>query len=210
MEMKPHEKMLGRNPLSDAPYRNLGMMLNGQGPGRHPLGDAPYLDLDTVLNEQGSGRRIFSDALHRRPGIVKNEQGFSHLTRRMRRVRKLAEPNRLRVGIWNVGSLTGKLREIVDTMIRRRVNILYVQETKWKGQKTKEVEDTGFKLWYTGTTTNKNGVGIVLNKSLKDGVVDIKRQGDMIILVKLLVGDLVFNVISAYAPQISLNESIKR
>jgi hypothetical protein len=32
----------------------------------------------------------------------------------------------------------------------------------------------------------------------------------MIILVKLLVGDLVFNVISAYAPQIGLNESIKR
>jgi hypothetical protein len=32
----------------------------------------------------------------------------------------------------------------------------------------------------------------------------------MIILVKLLVGDLIFNVISAYAPQISLNESIKR
>jgi exonuclease III len=95
-------------------------------------------------------------------------------------------------------------------MIRRRGNILCVQETKWKGQKAKEVEDTGFKLWYTGSTTNKNGVGIVLNKSLKDGVVDIKRQGDKIILVKLLVGDLVFNVISAYAPQIGLNESIKR
>jgi hypothetical protein len=74
----------------------------------------------------------------------------------------------------------------------------------------KVVEDTDFKLWYTGTTTNKNEVGIVLNKSLKDGVVDIKRQGDRIILVKLLVGDLVFNVISAYAPQIGLNESIKR
>jgi hypothetical protein len=50
----------------------------------------------------------------------------------------------------------------------------------------------------------------VLDKSLKDGVVDIKRQGDRIILVKLLVGDLVFNVISAYAPQIGLTESIKR
>jgi hypothetical protein len=57
---------------------------------------------------------------------------------------------------------------------------------------------------------NKNRVGIVLNKSLKDGVVDIKRQGDRIILVKLLVGDFVFNVISAYVPQIGLNESIKR
>jgi exonuclease III len=117
----------------------------------------------------------------------------------MRRVRKLAEPSRLRVGTWNVGLFTGKLREIVDTMIRRRVNILCVQETKWKGQKTKEVEDTGFKLWYTGTMTNKNGVGIMLDKSLKDVVVDIKRQGDRIILVKLLVGDLIFNVISAYA-----------
>jgi exonuclease III len=85
-------------------------------------------------------------------------------------------------------------------MIRRHVNILCVQETKWKGQKAKEVEDTGFKLWYTGTTTNKNGEGIMLDKSLKDGVVDIKRQGDMIILVKLLVGDLIFNVISAYTP----------
>jgi hypothetical protein len=38
----------------------------------------------------------------------------------------------------------------------------------------------------------------VLDKNLKDRVVDIKRQWDMIILVKLLVGDLVFNVISAY------------
>jgi exonuclease III len=45
-------------------------------------------------------------------------------------VRKLAEPSRLRVCTWNVGSLMGKLQKIVDTMIRRRVNILCVQETK--------------------------------------------------------------------------------
>jgi exonuclease III len=94
-------------------------------------------------------------------------------------------------------------------MIRRRVNILCVQETKWKMQKAKEVEDTDFKLWYTGNTSTKNGVGIVLDKSLNDGVVDIKRQGDKIILAKLLVGDLIFNVISAYSPQIGLNESVK-
>jgi hypothetical protein len=46
----------------------------------------------------------------------------------------------------------GKLREIIDTMIRRRVNILSVQETKWKVQKAKEVEDINFKLWYIGNT----------------------------------------------------------
>jgi hypothetical protein len=48
-----------------------------------------------------------------------------------------------------------------------------------------------------------------VDKILKDRVVDIKRQGDMIILVKLLIGDFVFNVISAYTPQMGLNESVK-
>jgi hypothetical protein len=51
------------------------------------------------------------------------------------------------------------------------------------GQKSKEEEDIGFKLWYTSTMTTNNGVGIVINNSLKDRVADIKRQGDMIVLV---------------------------
>jgi hypothetical protein len=96
--MKPHEKSLGRNPLSDAPYQNPSMVLNGQGPGRHSPDGAPYLDLDTMLNEQGSGCRILSDALHRRLGVVKNEQGSSHLTRRIQRISKLAKHSRVRVG----------------------------------------------------------------------------------------------------------------
>jgi hypothetical protein len=72
------------------------------------------------------------------------------------------------------------------------------------------VKDTSFKFWYTCTTTTKNGVCIVIDKGLKDGVVDIKRQRDMIILVKLIVEDLFLNVISAFTPQIGLNESVKR
>jgi hypothetical protein len=94
-------------------------------------------------------------------------------------------------------------------MIRWHVNILCIQKIKWKGQNAKEVKDISLKLWYTGNTSTKNDVDIVLDKSLKDGVVDIKRKRDMIILVKLLIGDLVFNIISAYAPQIGLNESVK-
>jgi hypothetical protein len=45
-----------------------------------------------------------------------------------------------------------------------------------EGAKCEGGEDTSFKLWCTDTTINKNGVGIVLDKSLKDEVVDIKRQ----------------------------------
>ena len=63
-----------------------------------------------------------------------------------------------------------------------------------------QMEDTGFKLWYTGTTSGRNGVGILIDRSLKYGVVDVRRQGDRIILVRLVVGDSALNVISAYAP----------
>jgi hypothetical protein len=52
MEMKPYEKSLGRNPLSNASYQNPGMVLNGQGPRHHSLDGTSYLNLDTMLNEQ--------------------------------------------------------------------------------------------------------------------------------------------------------------
>ena len=48
---------------------------------------------------------------------------------------------------------------------------------------------------------NRNRVGVLIDKSLKNGVVEVRRQGDRIILVKLVVGDIVLNIISAYAPK---------
>jgi uncharacterized NAD-dependent epimerase/dehydratase family protein len=106
-----------------------------------------------VISERGPDRHHLSDALHRRPDVVSNEQGSSHLTRRVQEAKKLVGESRIRLGSWNVGSLTGKLRELVDTAIRRRVNILCVQKTKWTDQKAKMVENTGFKLWYTEKKT---------------------------------------------------------
>ena len=64
----------------------------------------------------------------------------------------------------------------------------------------------GYLVWYciflkTMYLDMMNGVGVLIDKSLKDDVVDVRRWGDRIILVKLVVGDLVLNVISAYAPK---------
>jgi exonuclease III len=90
------------------------------------------------------------------------------------------------------------------------VNILCVEEIKWTDQKAKEVENTGFKLWYTGKERSRNGVGILIDKSLKNEVVVVRRQGDKIIMIKLVFGDLVLNVIRVYAPQVGLSDNIKR
>jgi exonuclease III len=72
------------------------------------------------------------------------------------------------------------------------------------------VENTCFKLWYMGKKRSRNGIGILIDKSLKNGVVAVTRQGDKIIIIKLIFGDLVLNVISAYAPQVGLSDDVKR
>ncbi|KAJ7979012.1 Retrovirus-related Pol polyprotein LINE-1 [Quillaja saponaria] len=95
-------------------------------------------------------------------------------------------------------------------MSRRRINIACLQETKWVGEKAREIERTGFKMWYTGKTRNRNGVAIIVDGNLKDEVVEIKRKSDRIILVKLMIDEETFNIISAYAPQIGLDESTKK
>ena len=41
-------------------------------------------------------------------------------------------------------------------------------------------------------------------------MVEVRRQGDRIILVKLVISDMVLNVISAYAPEVVHDESAKR
>lgn len=45
------------------------------------------------------------------------------------------------------------------TFLRRRVNILCVQETRWACQKAKEVENTRVKFWYPVSVSSRNGVG---------------------------------------------------
>ena len=75
-------------------------------------------------------------------------------------VKKLVHGNKIHLGTWNVGTLTGKAMEVVDTMIRRRINIMCLQETKWVGTKAKELDTSGFKFWYTKMVRVKNEVKV--------------------------------------------------
>ena len=54
-----------------------------------------------------------------------------------------------------------------------------------EGLEVKEVDNTSFKLWHTGAAANRNGVGVLIDKSLEWSI-DVRRQRDMIILVKLI------------------------
>ena len=106
----------------------------------------------------------------------------------------------LRIGSWNVGTMTRRGREIVDVMKRRRVGILCVQETKWKGNCSRQL-GSGYKLIYTGENTKGNGVGVVLSAVLGEKVVKVERHWDRIINVQAAIEKRLWNIISTYAPQ---------
>ena len=63
----------------------------------------------------------------------------------------------------NIGTMTGKSRELADTMTRRKFDIACMQETRWKGAKSREIGE-GYNMFYHGYNTKKNGVAIVVGE----------------------------------------------
>ncbi|KAK3558646.1 hypothetical protein QTP86_022960 [Hemibagrus guttatus] len=107
----------------------------------------------------------------------------------------------LRIGTLNVGTMTGKGRELADVMERRKVDILCVQETRWKGSKARSI-GAGFKLFYYGVDSKRNGVGVVLKEELVRNVLEVKRVSDRVMSLKLEIEGVMLNVVSGYAPQV--------
>ncbi|KAK3570013.1 hypothetical protein QTP86_009167 [Hemibagrus guttatus] len=66
----------------------------------------------------------------------------------------------------------GKGRELADMMERRKVDILCVQETRWKGSKARSI-GAGFKLFYYGVDSKRNGVGVVLKEEFVRNVLEV-------------------------------------
>ncbi|KAK3551371.1 hypothetical protein QTP70_016656, partial [Hemibagrus guttatus] len=95
----------------------------------------------------------------------------------------------------------GKGRELADMMERRKVDILCVQETRWKGSKARSI-GAGFKLFYYGVDSKRNGVGVVLKEEFVRNVLEVKRVSDRVMSLKLEIEGVMLNVVRGYAPQV--------
>ncbi|KAK3531340.1 hypothetical protein QTP70_018141, partial [Hemibagrus guttatus] len=94
-----------------------------------------------------------------------------------------------------------KGRELADMMERRKVDILCVQETRWKGSKARSI-GAGFKLFYYGVDSKRNVVGVVLKEEFVRNVLEVKRVSDRVMSLKLEIEGVMLNVVSGYAPQV--------
>ncbi|XP_019235519.1 PREDICTED: craniofacial development protein 2-like [Nicotiana attenuata] len=53
-------------------------------------------------------------------------------------------------------------------------------------------------------------VGILVDRELRESVVEVRRVNERLMIIKLVVGQSTLNVISAYAPHAGLDEEVKR
>ncbi|KAK3553859.1 hypothetical protein QTP70_012695 [Hemibagrus guttatus] len=73
------------------------------------------------------------------------------------------------------------------------------KETRWKGSKAHSI-GAGFKLFYYGVDTKRNGVGVVLKEEFVKKVLEVKRVSDRVMSLKLEIEGVMLNVVSGYAP----------
>ena len=80
------------------------------------------------------------------------------------------------------------------------ISIICLQETKWIGKRYREIENIGYKLYYTRKLKNRNDVRIIIDRNFKKYVVKVTIKEDWIISLKLIIEKIMINIISAYAP----------
>ena len=71
-------------------------------------------------------------------------------------------------------------------MKRRNVDMLCLQETKWKESKARNVGG-GCELFYNGADGRRNGIGIgiAIREELVKSVLEVKRVSERIMVIKL-------------------------
>ncbi|CAG5046301.1 unnamed protein product [Parnassius apollo] len=120
-------------------------------------------------------------------------------------------PNRnlkVRFATLNVGTLTGKTKELASLFKRKRVDFICLQETRWTGSKARNIGE-GYKLMYVGAKHGRNGVAIAVKEDHLENILEVNRINDRLMSIKVLVEGEVLNIVAAYAPQVGCSQAEK-
>ena len=93
-----------------------------------------------------------------------------------------------------------KVGEKSETLRRCCVVIFCLQEVKKKGQGA-EMIGNGFKFLWIESCKAENGMGVIAANWLIGKVVGVERFIDRVMKVNIVIGDVVWEVVSCYYPQ---------
>ena len=79
---------------------------------------------------------------------------------------------------------------MVETLSRRKVDLCCVQEIRYRGGHCRIIKGkySRYKLFWSGNNKGTAGVGVFVAEKWIEKVFEVKRVSDLIILVKIIVG----------------------
>ena len=111
------------------------------------------------------------------------------------------------IGTWNVRSLNqDKLEVVKQEMARVNVDILGISETKWTGMG--ELNSDDHYIYYCRQESlRRNGVAIMVNKRVQNGVLGYNLKNNRMISVRFQGKPFNIIVIQVYAPTSNAEEA---
>jgi len=112
-------------------------------------------------------------------------------------------PDCIRFATWNIGTMTGRSAEVVETLHGIKIDVCSVQETRWTGSGAR-VMGKGmprYKFFWQDYKDDIAGVGLLISDRWIDKIIDVKRVNECIMCLKVLISDKLVTCICAYAPQ---------
>ncbi|XP_013140606.1 PREDICTED: uncharacterized protein LOC106104958 [Papilio polytes] len=117
--------------------------------------------------------------------------------------RRKTEGKTLRLGTWNVRSLKSpeKVHNVCKEMIRLRIDILGISDVRWRGNGKYQIDEDHI-MYYSGTddTSNKYGVGIIVNTKSLNTTYSFLPNSNRTMLLQLQAKPRNINIIQVYAP----------
>jgi exonuclease III len=114
------------------------------------------------------------------------------------------------IGTWNVRTLNrgGKLENLKKEMQKNEESVLGVSEVRWKGQG--EIKSGDYTMYYSGGERAKNGVAIVVHKSLVRSVVTKIVYNDRIIAIKLQAEPINILIMQVCMPTTEYEDEVEK
>ena len=74
----------------------------------------------------------------------------------------------VRVGTWNIGSMSGRGTEVCEELRKRGMDVCCQQEVRWRGQEARflGVKGRRYKWWWSGNSDGTGGVEVLWKEEL--------------------------------------------
>lgn len=88
----------------------------------------------------------------------------------------------MRIATWNIGSMSKRSGEVVDAVLRRRVDVCCLQEVRWRVGSARWLGRRGerYTFFWQGSDDGSGGVRILVAEKWAGHVISVSRESSRV------------------------------